>query len=114
MAQPLFNSEEFMSDAKLVQDAEVAVEAATSEDSFDALAFFSNAALPEDTVTVYQDSKTAFALAVLAEKAIAQREAQKEQDEEEGLSLTDEAVEYIDPDEVAALKAKLNASAVIF
>lgn len=93
----------------LDQDVDVAVETATSEDSFDAFAFFSNAALPEDTVTVYADAATAYKLAELARKA----EQQKELDEAEGTSLTDD-VEYIDPDDVAALKEKLNTSAINF
>jgi hypothetical protein len=98
-----------MSDATLDQVTDTAVEAATSEDSFDALAFFSNADLPEDTVTVYQDAKTAYKLADLARKVA----EQKELEESEGIGLTDE-VEYIDPDDVAELQTKLKASAVIF
>lgn len=93
----------------LETDTQAAVEAATSEDEFDAFSFFANAALPEDTITVYADAKTAYALAEVDRK----RREQKALDELEGTSLTDE-VEYIDPDEVEALQEKLRASAINF
>lgn len=93
----------------LEQDTAVAVENATSEDEFDALTFFAGAALPEDTITVYQDARAAYSLSEIERKI---RE-QKEQDELEGTSLADE-VEYIDPDEIDALKTRLKASAVNF
>jgi hypothetical protein len=89
--------------------AQVAVDNATSEDEFDAFSFFANAALPEDTVTVYADAKTAYRLAEIDRK----RREQQELEESEGLSLTDE-VEYIDPDEVDALQTTLKASAINF
>lgn len=90
-------------------EVDAAVAAATSEDTFDALAFFSGAALPEATVTVYADAQSAYRLAELDRK---QRE-QALAEEEDGIGITD-AVEYIDPDEIAELTTKLKASAINF
>lgn len=95
--------------AVLQDEAIVAVENAISEDEFDALAFFSGQALPEDTVTVYADAATAYRLAMLRAK----QEERRELEESEGISLTDE-IEWVDPDEVDALKATLRKSAVTF
>lgn len=86
-----------------------AVTAATSEDTFDALAFFSGQSLPEDTITIYADAKSAYRLAELREKVA----ANKQREEDEGLSLTDD-VAYVDEDEVAELQRSLKSSAVIF
>lgn len=91
------------------QDIQAAVEVATSEEEFDALAFFSGSALPEDTVTVYADADTAYKLATIKQKY----DESKEQEESEGLGITDE-VFYVDEDEVEALQRKLKASAVVF
>lgn len=96
-----------MTDAQ--QEIQDAVDAATSEDSFDALAFFSGNALPEDTVTVYANADAAYKLAAIREKY----EEQKEREDEEGLGITDE-VFYVDEDEVAELQRTLKASAVVF
>jgi hypothetical protein len=93
----------------LEAEASSAVESATSEDEFDALAFFSGASLPEDTITVYADTATAYRLAEI----VRQHEAQKLTESVEGLSLTDEVAD-IDPDEVEQLQTKLKTSAVIF
>lgn len=110
MAQPLYVFGGIrLTDDILEQDTNEAVAKATSEDEFDALAFFSNAALPEDTVTIYGDAASAYRLAELDRK----RKEQQAQDEDEGTSLTDE-IEYIDPDEIDELKTRLNASAINF
>lgn len=93
----------------LDEETQEAVAAATSEDEFDALDFFSNSALPEDTVTVYADAATAYRLAELDRKKAEQAQLA----EEEGLGLTDD-LEYIDEDEITELKTKLKKSAIIF
>lgn len=93
----------------LQTEATVAVENVTSEEEFDALAFFSGATLPEDKVTVYADAATAYQLATLAVK----EKERAELAESEGISLADD-VEEIDPDEVAELQRRLKASAITF
>lgn len=97
-----------MTDDLDAQAAE-AVAKATSEEEFDALSFFSGASLPEDTITVYADAATAYRLADLDRK----KREQALLEEEEGVSIGDE-IEYIDEDEVAALRQRLLASAVNF
>jgi hypothetical protein len=90
-------------------ELKTAVDQATSEEEFDALAYFSGDALPEASVTTYANAKAAYRLAELADK---QRE-QAELEASEGLGITDE-VEYIDPDEIDELKRKLTSSAIVF
>lgn len=90
-------------------EVEVAIANATSEDNFDALAFFSGAALPEDTITVYQDIAAAYRLSALLEK----QQEQAQRGENDGLSLADET-DSVDENEIDALRAQLLASAVKF
>lgn len=90
-------------------DVQAVVDKATSEEEFDALAFFSGSALPEDTVTVYADYKSAYRLAEIK----AHLAQEKERDDTEGLSLTD-VVENVDESEIEELTQKLKSSAVTF
>lgn len=98
-----------MSDLLNETEIDSAVEAATSEDNFDALSFFAGASLPEDSVTIYANANAAYKLSNIAQRI----KEQKERDEDEGSSITDE-VYYPDEDEVAELKAALKASSVVF
>lgn len=86
-----------------------AVDEATSEDTFDALDFFTGSILPEGTVTAYRDTAAAVRLAEIKRA----KEAEKNREEDEGLSLTDD-VEYIDEDEIDELSTRLKQSAVTF
>lgn len=92
-----------------ITEVEAAVATATSEDEFDALAFFAGAALPEDTITVYADAQAGYRLTEILEAEKAREATSKS----EGLGLTDD-ITYTDEDEVNALHERLKASAVIF
>jgi hypothetical protein len=88
-----------------------AVTDATAEDSFDALAFFSGAALPEDIVTLYADAGAAYEIAKFKEEE-KEREARNAA---EGLGLTDDdAYDNTDEDHLNELYTRLRASAVKF
>lgn len=93
-----------------LEDAVTAeVEQALSQETFDALDFFTGASLPEADVTLYADSAAAFELAELLDK-------QKEQErigKSDGYSIGDD-VEWIDEDRITELHEQLLNSQVVF
>jgi len=85
------------------------LETALDQETFDVLDFVTGDLTPEDTVVIYTDATAGYALDRLAE---AEKE-QAKRGETEGLGIADELV-WVDPDEVDALKAKIEASALTF
>lgn len=99
-------------DLNTVTDSAVA--AATSEEEFDALEFFSDTKLPHTSVTIHQDLEAAFRLAEIKQTQEERRAARDNADDvPDNLSITDDVPDY-DPDEVAALRKRLERSAVTF
>lgn len=85
------------------------ISAVLDQDSFDVLEFVTGDLTPKDSVVVYTDTEAGYALDKLVE---AEAENAK-RGETEGFGITDELV-WVDPDEVEALKAKIEASALTF
>ena len=90
-------------------DADTAVEAATSKDTFDVLEFVQGVNLPTNDVTVYTDADAALKMARIL---IAEQE-REERIKQEGASLADDD-ELADEDEITELHERLVASRLVF
>lgn len=94
-----------MTDATLPET----VEAALAPETFDVLEFVSGQGTPEDTVTVYAADKAARRLA----KLVAIEAESEARGAAEGFGIADE-LEWADPDEIAALRKEIEATALTF
>ena len=85
------------------------VTAALAPETFDVLEFISGGSTPVDDVTIYTANEAGYRLAQLA-----QMEAlNADRAESEGLGIADE-LEWVDPDEVAELREKVEQTALKF
>ena len=93
----------------MTEELDESVIAALAPETFDVLDFVTGSGLPRKKVTLYTDVEAGQRLAdlVAAEKAIENRA------ETDGLGITDD-VEWVDPEEVAQLREKIEGSAITF
>lgn len=86
-----------------------AVKEALAPETFDVLEFVEGQGTPADSVTIYTNNKAGFRLGQL----IDQEAANGDRAQAEGLGIADE-LEWVDPDEIAALREQIEATALTF
>jgi len=85
------------------------IEAALNQETFDVLEFVTGDLTPKDEVVIYTDAEAGYAL----DKLVQAEADNASRAESEGLGITDELT-WVDPDEVDALRERIEASALTF
>jgi len=86
-----------------------AIKDALDQETFDVLDFVTGDLTPQDTVKIYTDRAAGWDL----NKLVSREKAIEDAAEKDGLSIADEA-DWVDPEELAAVQARVEAGALTF